>query len=240
MVVFKMPLLIMCKRIFERSIIIVLVSAVPLLLITANVRWVVNFPLLYSYGFDRYSISEQTGIEHTELVSAGRQIREYFNNNNEFITVSVTRYGKRVPNLYNQREIFHMKDVKSLLQGVYNLQEITAIVFLLLALLLLIMQRNGYGTRMVCSLALGGGITLGLVVLVGLGSLLLFDRLFLLFHLVSFNNDLWMLDPSRDFLIAMFPQKFFFDATMLITAATIIEAVLLTMLAFLSKWMKHR
>ena len=210
MVVFKMPLLIMCKRIFERSIIIVLVSAVPLLLITANVRWVVNFPLLYSYGFDRYSISGQTGIEHTELVSAGRQIREYFNNNNEFITVSVTRYGERVPNLYNQREIFHMKDVKALLQGVYHFQEITAIVFLSLALLLLIMQRNGYGTRMIRCLALGGGITLGLVVLVGLGSVLLFDRLFLLFHLVSFNNDLWILDPSRDFLIAMFPQKFFY------------------------------
>ena len=47
-------------------------------------------------------------------------------------------------------------------------------------------------------------------------------------------------DPSRDFLIAMFPQKFFFDATMLITIATIVEAVLLTMLPFLSKWMKQR
>ena len=54
---------------------------------------------------------------------------------------------------------------------------------------------------------------------------------FLMFHLISFSNDLWQLDPSRHYLIAMFPQNFFFDATVAIAIATIFEALLLTLLS---------
>jgi integral membrane protein (TIGR01906 family) len=75
---------------------------------------------------------------------------------------------------------------------------------------------------------MGGAFTLGLGALVGLGSLAGgFDRLFLLFHEISFTNDFWQLNPSRDALIAMFPQGFFFDATILIVGAIIVQAGLL-------------
>ena len=69
-----------------------------------------------------------------------------------------------------------------------------------------------------------------LTALVGVLSLVGFDRLFLYFHLISFSNDLWILDPSRDYLIAMFPQGFFFDATMLIAGLVVVQGLMLTML----------
>jgi integral membrane protein (TIGR01906 family) len=65
------------------------------------------------------------------------------------------------------------------------------------------------------------------VVLVGLGALAGFDRLFLAFHEVSFSNDLWQLNPRTDYLIAMFPEGFFFDATILITLLVIVESIAL-------------
>ena len=89
------------------------------------------------------------------------------------------------------------------------------------------MWRREFWPKLNRLLRWGGGVTLGLVALVGLGSLVGFDRLFLAFHLISFSNDLWQLDPRRDYLIAMFPQGFFFDATMLIALAVILEAVAL-------------
>ncbi len=46
----------------------------------------------------------------------------------------------------------------------------------------------------------------------GLGTLLNFDRLFLQFHLLSFANDFWLLDPTKDYLIMLFPEGFWFDA----------------------------
>ncbi len=76
------------------------VMSVPILLITTNVRLVINAPVLYSYGFDKYDIPTYTGLDRGELLSAGRQIRDYFNNDEEFLSVRVVLRGVRVNNLY--------------------------------------------------------------------------------------------------------------------------------------------
>ncbi len=54
----------------------------------------------------------------------------------------------------------------------------------------------------------------------GLGALFAFDQLFLQFHLLSFANDFWLLDPTRDYLIMLFPQGFWYDATLFGALAT--------------------
>ena len=41
--------------------------------------------------------------------------------------------------------------------------------------------------------------------------------------MISFANDLWLLDPRTHYLIQMFPQNFFLDATIMIAALTIVE-----------------
>lgn len=47
------------------------------------------------------------------------------------------------------------------------------------------------------------------VVLVALAAVVDFDRLFILFHRLSFSNDLWLLDPRTDLLIRLMPTRFF-------------------------------
>ena len=59
----------------------------------------------------------------------------------------------------------------------------------------------------------------------GLGMLLNFDRLFLRFHLLSFTNKLWILDPARDYLIMLFPQGFWYDAAIFCVLATVAGAI---------------
>ena len=53
-----------------------------------------------------------------------------------------------------------------------------------------------------------------LVVLVGVLSLMDFDALWTHFHQIAFRNDLWQLDPSKDYLIMLFPEPFWFTATL--------------------------
>ena len=203
------------------------IALVPIFLIAVSVRWVINFPPLYSYGFDRYDIPRRTGIERAELISAGKQIRDYFNNDEEYLAVRVVVRGIRYPNLYNEREVLHMKDVKELVQGVYRVSELAGLY--LLAVLV-----GGFaiwGRRFAPSAARltgwGGWATVGLLVVTGLAMTVGFDRLFLAFHLISFTNDLWQLDPRRDYLIAMFPEAFFFTATILIIASVTFLSVCL-------------
>ena len=206
---------------------VLFIAIIPVFLIAFNVRWVINFPPLYSYGFDRYDIARYTGIERGELISAGKQIRDYFNNDAELLEIRVVVGGIRVMNLYNEREVLHMRDVKGLVKGVYRVSEISGL-FLVLVVVGGFLNWGRSFTPMLGSLMRwGGGVTLGLVLLVGLGALVGFDRLFLAFHLISFSNDLWQLDPRRDYVIAMFPQGFFFDATMLIALGVVVEAVIL-------------
>jgi len=61
----------------------------------------------------------------------------------------------------------------------------------------------------------------------GLGTLLGFDQLFWQFHLISFANELWMLDPATDYLIMLFPQGFWYDATIFCALTTTGLAIIL-------------
>jgi len=205
------------------------VALTPAFLIAANASLVIDAPLLYSYGFSRYrdQIGYYLDISDVELRSAGQQIRDYFNDDEEFLAVSVVVSGIRVDNLYNAREVAHMKDVKGLVRWVDRIWKLSGLYLLAFAVVAL-MSRHERSVRRLSKLTVaGGGLTLALVALVGLGALAGFDRLFLAFHEVSFSNDFWLLDPTRDALIAMFPQGFFFDATILIVGAIIVEALLL-------------
>ena len=206
---------------------VLFIALVPVFLTAISVRWVINFPPLYSYGFDQYDIPRRTGIERVELISAGKQIRDYFNNDVELLELSVVLQGARVQNLYNEREVLHMRDVKALVQGVYRVSEFSGLYLFIAAAVGFGLWGRLFAPSFGRLLIWGGGVTLALVGLVGLGAMTGFDRLFLAFHLISFSNDLWQLDPRRDYLIAMFPQSFFFDATMLIALTVILQAVAL-------------
>ena len=219
--------------------VVLFLASVPLFLVVSNVRWVINTPQLYSYGFDKYNIPTQTGIERSELLSAAKQIRAYFNNDADYLDVTVLIEGQE-RSLYNNREILHMKDVKGLVQRVYRIQWLTGAYLAAFAIVGLALLRRRFLPILGRYVGFGGGVTIGLVLATGIASLVGFDRLFLTFHLVSFSNDLWQLDPSRDNLIAMFPQEFFFDATMWIAISTIVEALLLTLAPLVLLWWRPR
>jgi integral membrane protein (TIGR01906 family) len=203
---------------------------------------VISTPLLYTYGFDKYNITDSTPkrIERDELLSAGRQIRDYFNDDEEFLIIRVIVGGIRVRSLFNSREVLHMRDVKSLVRGVYRVQEVTAVYLALFAAVGLAAWRRRFLPHLERVVMLGGLATLGLVGLAGVGALVGFDRLFLAFHLVSFSNDLWQLDPRTDYLIAMFPERFFFDATMWIAGSTVLGGLVLTAVPLALRWRRGR
>ena len=203
------------------------VIAIPLFLIITNLRVVVNTPLLYSYGFDQYEIEAVTGIERAELLSAGKQIRDYFNNEERWLDVEVRINGEP---LYNEIEILHMWDVKVLIRTLYNVQIIAGLFILLFIPAGLAISPRAFPRTLLRLSAWGAGLTLAIVFITGVFSLTGFSQTFYFFHVIAFTNDLWMLDPARDYLIAMFPEGFFFDATMVLVAATVMQALWLLFL----------
>ena len=56
-----------------------------------------------------------------------------------------------------------------------------------------------------------------------------FDQLFLTFHMLSFSNDFWRLDPATDRLVQMFPQGFWFDVSIGVGVLTVLEGGLVAL-----------
>jgi integral membrane protein (TIGR01906 family) len=202
------------------------VLCLPILLLSSNLRLVVNEPRLYQYGFDKYQVSQRTGIESPQLLQAARGLIHYFNSEEELIRVRVSKEGRELE-LFNEREVVHLRDVKGLLQLGYRLQLATlAFVLGFGGISYLVSRPRSW--RKIARVTLGGSVlTLALMLALGLGVILGFEQLFLQFHLLSFSNDLWILDPGKDYLIMMFPEGFFYDAALLIAGATVGEALLL-------------
>lgn len=214
----------------------IIILIIPIFLITLNARIVINSPSLYNYGFQKYSISDITRISHQDLMSVSKSIRDYFNNSEEFLYVSTVVNNIKVYSLYNDREIQHMVDVKKLIQSSYLILNISTILLLLMLIFTIFKHRKKIVNTIhpISSLIKAGSIlTISIILILTILSFFDFESVFYQFHILSFSNDLWQLDPSRDYLIAMFPMGFFFDTTIIIGAMTLIEAIILLIFSFL-------
>ena len=179
----------MYTRIFNNILQALIIICVPLLLITTNVRIVLNSATMYDYGFNKYKIEKYTGIEFEQLQAAGQQIRDYFNNDLEQITINISLHGDNIPNLFNEREILHMYDVKNLVKMVYMVQLYSAILLSAGCVFMLFNSFTNRGILALKYIGRGGVFTFSLVIAVSILAIIGFDRLFLFFHLVSFSND---------------------------------------------------
>ena len=202
------------------------ILCLPILLLTASIGWAVNSQWLYQYGFEKYNVSRTTGLAQPELEKAATGLISYFNSGDEYISLTVMKDGKPFE-LFNQREVAHLRDVKGLIRLDYWVLLGTLIYVLNYAGVSLFWRRGRYWRRLAWGVIIGSGITLALMLALGLGILLNFDQLFWQFHLISFSNELWQLDPSRDYLIMLFPQGFWYDAAIFCAGITAGLAIIL-------------
>jgi integral membrane protein (TIGR01906 family) len=189
---------------------------------------------LYQYGFNKYDISRVTGLEPAELEKAADGLIHYFNSNEEYISLTVEKNGKAFT-LFNEREVAHLKDVKGLFRLVYKVLLGTGIYALIYIGVALFWWRDK--RRLGWGLVGGGGLTLVLMAALGIMIALDFDQFFLQFHLLSFANDFWMLNPATDYLLMLFPQGFWFDATLFCAIGTAVEALILGGVGW---WLKRK
>ena len=208
------------------------VLCLPVVLITASILAAANSRILYNYGFDKYAVSETTGLAEEELDKVAQGLIQYFGSNQESISLVVEREGEPFE-LFNAREVLHLEDVKEL----FHLDYMVLLGALGYALSYIgvsfILGRLGFGRRLSRAVIAGGVLTLFLMLAAGLATFFNFDGFFYQFHVFSFANDFWLLDPATDFLVMLFPQGFWYDATVAVALATAAAALVLSGIAWL-------
>lgn len=190
------------------------VLCLPILLIAGTVRLAVNEVRLYEYGFDKYDVGQETGLDDDELRGVAKELIDYFNSGDEEFE------------FFTDREVAHLKDVRGLIQLDYRFQEVTLAYILGFAVVGLLWSRGCSWKDLARLVVWGSALTIALMIVLGLGAVIGFGQLFHDFHVLSFSNDLWKLG-SGDYLLMMFPESFFRDATLFIAGAIVGEALLL-------------
>ena len=204
----------------------VFMLCLPFLLFTASLAWVINSLWLYNYGFEKYGVSQVTGLSGTELEKAAAGLVSYFNSDEEYISLTVIKDGEPFE-LFNYREIIHLKDVKRLIWLDYWVGLGTLVYVLAYAGVCLFWRRSKNWRYLARGLVGGSIITLGLMLVLGVVGLIDFNWLYWQFHVISFTgNDFWVLDPTRDYLL-MLVQGVQYDAALLIFISTFTGAVVL-------------
>ncbi|MFC2043602.1 TIGR01906 family membrane protein [Chloroflexota bacterium] len=193
------------------------ILCLPILLLTAGISWTTNSLWLYKYGFQKFGVNQTTGLTTSELEKVAIVLIDYFNSGEEYVSLAVTKQDKTFT-LFNQREIAHLKDIKGLIWLDYWVLLGTLVSILTYVVASLLWWKDW--RRLARGVFTGTSLSLALMIALGMGTLLGFDQLFLQFHLISFSNELWQLDPTKDYLIMLFPRGFFYDAALLFAGVT--------------------
>ncbi len=203
---------------------IIFAACLPIFIIAINVGYITHSDWLYTYNWWRNGIPDRTGLPIHELDSAADQIKDYFQNDAERLDVRVNT-SRGTASLFDEREILHMIDVKDLMKYVSITSVWTGIILALTTAIGLAIRRRQFWaslSRWLRYTALIWGIAIAAIIII---AVIDFTWIFTQFHLLSFANDLWQLDPFRHYLLLLFPERFFLEATLFIALLTIIEFI---------------
>jgi integral membrane protein (TIGR01906 family) len=105
----------------------------------------------------------------------------------------------------------HFKDVKGLFRMDYGVLLGTCLYCAAFAAVTLWRKRGPILAR---GLLIGGGVTVGVLALIGIGIAFDFDNLFYQFHLISFSNQFWSAEGN---MLLLFPGGFWYDMALYVT-----------------------
>jgi integral membrane protein (TIGR01906 family) len=192
------------------TISVAFVLLLPLLLISTSLRALVTDRVFIVQGFRDNQVARTTGLDQQQLERIADLFVAYFEGPPGQIQTQVVVQGQSRP-LFNEREVQHMEDVQALIQWFLRMQIVAAAVVAIRLGFAVLFDRAPWPLGR--DLLWSTGLIVALVVAVGVLSLIDFTELWTRFHQVAFRNDLWQLDPSSDYLIMLFPEPFWYTAT---------------------------
>jgi integral membrane protein (TIGR01906 family) len=200
------------------------VLLLPLLVISTSLRGLITDRDFMLRGFRDNQVATTTGLDDTQLARIADAFVAYLQGPPGQIQMQVTAFGQSRA-LFNDREVTHMEDVQALIQWFLRMQLVAAAVVVVRVAVGVAFDRSPVpiGREMLWST----GLMVALVVAVGLLSLMDFEALWTRFHQIAFRNDLWQLDPTRDYLIMLFPEPFWFTATIRMATSVAVQTLAL-------------
>lgn len=167
----------------------------------------------YEAQYELLGRPQAIGISKEELMRVTGELLDYMAGRREALdTRAVIRGEERY--VFNERETLHMVDVRNLFSKANTARNVSLIaVIAILIASYAVFSKNIFPWFSKSYIAVSSAAFLVLGALY-LFAVLDFTLFWDLFHRLSFDNYLWLLDPRTDVLIQMVPEQFFYNTVM--------------------------
>jgi len=211
----------MTRKLWPRLIQGLLVLALPVLLLTVDVRTVTGHWFVHwEYGKADFP-PDPFGLSTAERTRLAETCVDYLATNASISLLADLRLSGGEP-AFNARELRHMADVQAVYSHMMTASVIAALVLLVGITTLL---TSDHTRRRAPAVLLSGSLLiLGLLGAVGAVMMLSWGEFFTTFHRIFFEGETWIF-PYSDTLIRLFPMRFWMDVAIAIVGLLVIEAV---------------
>lgn len=162
----------------------------------------------YQKQYAKLNTYETMGMSEDDLVRATDKLLDYLKGHTDNLDLTVTVNSKEVE-MFNEREKEHMIDVQNLYMGALMVRDVFIIITAIVALIALGLFDWFNFQQSIDNVKSALMILGSLFTVLTLYIVIDFTSFWTQFHEVFFTNDLWLLDPSTDRMIQMFPEPFF-------------------------------
>lgn len=184
-------------------------SIIAALLITSfEIAMYADFGV-YQREYEKYDVLSDLDMTMDDVMHVTEEMMAYLRGDRDELSVITTVEGKE-QDFFNEQDRFHMGEVRELFIGGLNIR-LGACIFAVICLLFLILTKARLRRIIPRSYFIALGVTAVLFVLIGLAALIDFNAVFVQFHHIFFDNDLWLFDPAEDYMIRMLPEGLFAD-----------------------------
>lgn len=185
---------------------------VLVLFFTSFIAVVFNRPFVFR-EMRKYGVPEAVGMEEEDVDSLFDETLKYLEHKRDDLVIE-TRVKGQTREAYNEQEKLHMVDVLGLFDGGWCLYFCAIGAVLAAAVIFLVWkkERSKLGRAYAKGFLIALAVFFVLVGAIAIAFLIDFDACFTKFHLIFFDNDLWLMDPRKCLMINIMPEGFFFDA----------------------------
>lgn len=186
--------------------------SLTLCIISAAVIITLNFRPLYYMDMDFYNLPEVTGYSEEEIRANYDTLIAYnsvfYRGELEFPTLPMSEEGR-----------IHFVEVKRIFVFIQAVLFPLSLLCSLAGICFLKQQKPAY-------LKLTSVLNLALPAVLGILIAINWDRFFVLFHKLFFNNDYWIFDETTDPVITLLPDGYFMHCALMILGILIASSIL--------------
>lgn len=193
---------------------------------------------VYRQEYEKYDVLSDLNMSMDDAMDVTRQMMAYLRGEGDTLSVITTVDG-REQDFFNEQDRFHMGEVRDLFIGGLNIRT-GALVIAVLCILFLILTKADLKKTVPAGYQAALAVTAAALLFLGIACAVDFNAVFVKFHHIFFDNDLWIFDPAEDYMIRMLPEGLFFDMVVRIGCIFAGLLAVLLILSFIPRIVKGK